>query len=666
MTTLGRVALYLAFALALYATVAAVVAGRRRDRRLMRSVQNAFAASLVATLVGIVALEYGLVTNDYSLQVVAEHTSRRLPLIYKVTSLWASQEGSLLLWLGILTGAAALVMRQNRHRNRELLPWVAAVMGAIAVFFAGLATFVSSPFAHVAGAVPADGAGLDPSLQNAYMAAHPPMLYLGYVSMSVPFAFAMASLVTGRSDARWLLSVRRWTLVSWTALGIGMLLGAHWAYVEIGWGGYWAWDPVESAALMPWLAATAFLHSVMVQEKKGMLKVWNMVLVIAAFALCLFGDFLTRSGVVQSVHSFVQSAVGPYLLGFLAVVLAASVALLILRLPALRADHKLESVISREATFLFNNLLLLALAFAVLWGVVFPILSEAVRGVRATVAAPYYDFFLVIFGLPLLALTGIGPLIAWRRASPGSLWRTFRWPVISGVAGAVVLWLWGLGSSPAGLTALSLCVFVTVTIGMEFVRGTAARRALAGGSWPSAFRALVNRNRRRYGGYVVHLAIVLLVVGVTASSAYSTVREQTLAPGQSMLVDGYTLTNLGPPLARKGPNYTLDFVRLQVSRNGRTEGVLEPGQRQYDTGQVGNEVDIRTSYTTGTDLYAILQGVGANGTASVKVLVNPAVGLVWLAGVVFALGALVTIWPDPREARQLARRYGELLARSEA
>jgi cytochrome c-type biogenesis protein CcmF len=650
-----------------YATVAAVVAGRRRDRRTMRSVQNAFGAALAAALVAIVALEYGLVTHDFSLQVVAEHTSRKLPLIYRITSLWASQEGSLLLWLTVLTGSATIVMRQNRHRNRELMPWVAAVLGAIAVFFAGMATFVSSPFAHVAGAVQADGAGLDPSLQNVYMAAHPPMLYLGYVSMSVPFAFAMASLITARSDARWLVSVRRWTLVSWTALGIGMLLGAHWAYVEIGWGGYWAWDPVESAALMPWLAATAFLHSVMVQEKKGMLKVWNMVLVIAAFALCLFGDFLTRSGVVQSVHSFVQSVVGPYLLGFLAAVLAASVALLIVRLPTLRADHKLESVISREATFLFNNLLLLALAFAVLWGVVFPILSEAVRGVRATVAAPYYNFFLVIFGLPLLALTGIGPLIAWRRASPGSLLRTFRWPLSSAVTGAVLLWLAGLGSSPAGLTALSLCAFVTATIVMEFARGTAARRAIAGGSWPQALRDLVNRNRRRYGGYVVHLSIVLLVVGVTASSAYSTVRQGHLAPGASMRIDGYTLRNVGV-FQRKGPNYTFDFVRLAVSRNGHAAGELDPGQRQYDTGQVGNEVDIRSSMTTGTDLYSILQGVDANGGGgvSVKVLVNPAVGLVWLAGVVFALGALITIWPDPREARQLARRYGELLARSEA
>jgi cytochrome c-type biogenesis protein CcmF len=646
--------------------VAAVVAGVRRDRRVMRSVQNAFAAAFAAALVAIAALEYGLVTDDYSLQVVFQHTSRNLPLVYKMTSLWASQEGSLLLWLTVLSGAAVVVMYQNRHRNRELVPWVAAVLGGIAVFFAGLAAFVSSPFAHVAGAVQPNGSGLDPSLQNPYMAAHPPMLYLGYVSMSVPFAFAMAALITRRSDARWLVSVRRWTLVSWTALGIGMLLGAHWAYVEIGWGGYWAWDPVESAALMPWLAATAFLHSVMVQEKKGMLKVWNMVLVIAAFALCIFGDFLTRSGVVQSVHSFVQSAVGPWLLGFLAVVLAASLALLIVRLPTLKADHKLESVVSREATFLFNNLLLLALAFAVLWGVVFPILSEAVRGVRATVATPYYNFFLVIFGLPLLALIGIGPLIAWRRASPGSLWRTFRWPVVSAVAGAALLALLGLGSSPAGLTALSLCVFVTVTIGMEFARGTSARRAIAGGSWPRALRDLVNRNRRRYGGYVVHLAMVLLVVGVTASTAYSSVGEANLAVGQSMRLDGYTLRNTGL-FARKGPNYTLDYVRLQVSKDGKSQGILEPGLREYDTGQVGNEVDIRSSLLTGTDLYSILQAPDQNGRGvSVKVLVNPAVGLVWLAGVVFALGALITLWPDPREARQLARRYGELLARSEA
>jgi cytochrome c-type biogenesis protein CcmF len=666
-TTLGTVALYLVFALTAYATVAGFLAGRRGDRRLMRSARNAFWAALAATLVAVVAVEYALVTHDFSLSVVAEHTSRRLPTGYTLSSLWASEAGSLLLWLAILTGASALALHQNRKRNRELMPWVAAVLGAIGTFFAGLAAFVSSPFAHVSGTVPPDGAGLDPSLQNPYMVAHPPMLYLGYVTLSIPFAFAMAALVTGRTDARWLVSVRRWTLVSWAALGTGMLLGAHWAYVEIGWGGYWAWDPVENAALMPWLAATAFLHSVIVQEKKGMLKVWNMVLVSAAFSLAVFGDFLTRSGVVQSVHSFVQSPVGPYLLAFVATVLAVSTALIIWRLPLLRAEHRLESVVSREATFLFNNLLLLALAFAVLWGVVFPILSEAVRGVRSTVSTPYYDFFLVIFGLPLLALTGIGPLIAWRRASPDSLVRTFRWPVVSALTGAALLWLLGLGSSTAGLTALSLCVFVTVTVGLEFARGTAARRALAGGSIPRAFVDLIGRNRRRYGGYVVHLAIVILVVGVTASSAYSTVRESHLGVGRTMQVDGYTLRNMGV-FQRKGPNYTFEFVRLAVSRGGSSHGVLEPGQRVYDTGQIGNEVDIRSSLPSGTDLYSILQGVDRDGSGgvTVKVLVNPAVGLVWLAGVVFLLGALITLWPDPREARQLARRYGELLARSGA
>jgi cytochrome c-type biogenesis protein CcmF len=667
MTTVGRVALYLVFALAVYATVMGVLAGRRRDRRLTRSARNAFVAAFACTLVAVVALEHALVEHDFSLAVVAQHTSRALPLRYTLSALWASQEGSLLLWLAVLTGAASLALHQNRHRNRELVPWVAAVLGGIGIFFAGMAAFVSSPFAHVSGAVPADGAGLDPSLQNPYMVAHPPMLYLGYVSMAVPFAFAMGALISGRTDARWLVAVRRWTLLAWTALGVGMLLGAHWAYVEVGWGGYWAWDPVENAALMPWLAATAFLHSVMVQEKKGMLKVWNVVLVIAAFALSIFGTFLTRSGVVQSVHSFVQSPVGPYLLGFVAVILAFSTAVLLWRLPLLRADHRLESIVSREATFLFNNLLLLALAFAILWGVIFPILSDAVRGVRSTVSTPYYDFFLVIFGLPLLALIGIGPLIAWRRASPRSLLRTFRWPLAAGVVGAAVLGALGLGSSTAGLTAFSLCIFVTATVVLEFARGTAARRALSGGSWPGALRDLVGRNRRRYGGYIVHLAIVLLVVGVTASSAYTTVREGSLAQGRSLAIDGYTITNLGT-FTQSGPNWVGCYVRLGVSRGGHPDGTLTPGVRSYDGGNASNEVDIRSSLPTTTDLYGILQGTGPGcaGTSQVKLLVNPAVGLVWLAGVVFLAGALVAMWPDPREARQLARRYGELLARGEA
>jgi cytochrome c-type biogenesis protein CcmF len=662
LATVGSAALLLVLALALYATGASIAAGRTRDRRLMRSASNAVMGAFAATLLAAIALLVALVRHDFSIAVVAQHTSRELPTPYLLTALWASQPGSLLLWLLVLTGAASLVMRQNRHRNRELMPWVTAVLGAIMVFFATMAALVSSPFERVAGAVPVDGTGLDPSLQNPYMIAHPPALYLGYVSFAVPFAFAMAALITGRTDARWMASVRRWTLFAWAALGVGMLLGAHWAYVEIGWGGYWAWDPVENAALMPWLAGTAYLHSVIVQEKKGMLKVWNVVLVSGTFALSILGTFLTRSGVVNSIHSFVQSPVGPALLGFLAVVLAFATAMLVWRLPLLRSEHRLESLVSREATFLFNNLLLLAFAFAILWGVIFPVLSESVRGIRSTVSVPYYNFFLVAFGLPLLALTGIGPVIAWRRATPGSLWRMFRWPVVSALSGAALLGLLGLGSSPAGLTAFSLCIFVTVTVGLEFARGASARRAIAGGSWPRALVDMVSRNRRRYGGYIVHLAVVLLVVGIAASGAYGSVTEATLHRGDSMRIAGYTLTYRGLNQSRQANSSEIAAV-LDVSRGGSRLGTLSPGRRSYPIeNRVTNEVDIRTSFTRGDDLYAILQGVGS-GTVTIKALVNPMVSVIWLAGLVFLLGAAITIWPDPREARQLARRYASALAK---
>ena len=596
------------FALAVYATVASAAGALRRDRRIVRSARNAVFAAFLCTAASAGLLLVALVRHDFSIAVVADHTSRELPTPYLLTALWASQPGSLLLWLLVLSGASSLVLLQNRHRNRELMPWVTAVLGGIMTFFAGMAAIVSPPFERVSGAVRSDGIGLDPALQNPYMVAHPPALYLGYVSFAVPFAFAMAALITRRTDARWMASVRRWTLFAWASLGVGMLLGAHWAYVEIGWGGYWAWDPVENAALMPWLAGTAYLHSVMVQEKKGMLKVWNVVLVSGTFALSIFGTFLTRSGVVNSIHSFVQSPVGPALLVFLAVVLVFSTTLLLWRLPLLRSEHRLESVVSREATFLFNNLLLLAFAFAILWGVVFPVLSEIVRGVRSTVSVPYYNFFLVAFGLPLLALTGIGPLIAWRRATPGSLWRTFRWPVISAVSGGALLALLGLGSSWAGLTAFTLCIFVTVTIGLEFARGASARRAIAGGSWPRALVDLVARNRRRYGGYIVHLAVVLLVLGIAASGAYNSVSQATLSRGQSMHVVGLHAHLSGPGQLQAGELGRRSPPAWQVTRDGKSLGTLEPGRRVYPVeGRVTNEVDIHTNLRRGDDVYAILE-----------------------------------------------------------
>src|SRR5688572_18515151 len=515
MPELGRAALVATLGLALYALVAGSVAAWKGRRRLALSAQIALIAAFATSLVASVVLASALVRNDFSFVYAAQHTSRDLPTGYTISAFWGGQEGSLLLWLLILTGYSTAVLLVNRRSARDLVAWVTPVLGAVTVFFAFLLVAVATPFATQTA--PPDGSGLTPSLQNPYMMAHPPLLYLGYVGLTIPFAFAMGALLAKRTDERWLVATRRWTLVAWTALGVGQLLGSHWAYVEVGWGGFYAWDPVENAALMPWLAATAYLHSVMIQEKRGMLRIWNALLVVLAFTLSLFGTFLTRSGVVDSIHSFTQSSIGPWFLGFITFVTAGSLALVYLRLPLLRAKTKLESIVSREAAFLYNNLLLVAFCLTILWGVVYPILSEAVRGERYTVGAPYYNFFLVVFGVPLLLLMGIGPLIAWRRASLRSLGKTFAWPAgVSLAAGAVLIAL-GAGSAPTGLVAYTFCAFVLASITLEFSRGTRARRALQGGSLLSAFSELVGRNRRRYGGYVVHAAIVLLAIGIVGS-----------------------------------------------------------------------------------------------------------------------------------------------------
>src|SRR5438552_2490055 len=401
MAPLGRAALLLAFGLVVYAVVAGSYAAWKRRRRLALSAQNALLASFGSTLVAALVLWSALARRDFSFVYVPAHINHSLPLGYALSAFWGGQEGSLLLWLVILSGYAALAVWLNR-RTRELIAWVVPVLAGIATFFAFMLCFVSSPF-DVQPA-PADGAGMVPSLQNPYMLAHPPLLYLGYVGLTIPFAFAMGALLAGRTDERWIVITRRWTLAAWTFLGVGQLLGAHWAYVEIGWGGYYAWDPVENAALMPWLAATAYLHSVMIQEKRGMLKVWNMILVALAFNLSLFGTFITRSGVINSIHSFSKSPIGGWFMGFLVLMIVMSVLLIYLRLPLLRTKTRLESLVSREATFLYNNLLLVALCLTILWGVLYPVLSEAVRGETRSVSKPYYNFFLHTFGLPLLLL----------------------------------------------------------------------------------------------------------------------------------------------------------------------------------------------------------------------------------------------------------------------
>src|SRR3954454_19455889 len=458
MPELGRAALVVCFGLALYAVAAGGRGAHTRRRRLPQSAQNALIAAFVATLVASGVLLAALERSDFSFTYVAQHTSRELPLPYKLATFYGGQEGSLLLWLLILTGYGATAVLLDRKAGRELIAWVVPVLGVVTGFFSMLVVFVASPF-HTQLAN-ADGAGPNPSLQSPYFQIHPPLLYLGYVGLTVPFAFAMGALLSGRTDERWIVAPRRWTLLAWAFLGIGQLLGAKWAYEEVGWGGYYAWDPVENAALMPWLAATAFLHSVMVQERKGMLKVWNMLLVQLAFALSLFGTFLTRSGVLSSIHSFTESSIGPWFLGFICFVVVSSLVLLFWRLPLLRAKTKLESLLSREATFLYNNLLLVALCLTILWGVLFPILTEAVRGEATTVGAPYYNFFFRAFGLPLLLLMGIGPLIAWRRASLSSLKRVFLWPISVALAVGATLIGFGAGSSTPGLIAYTFSAFV--------------------------------------------------------------------------------------------------------------------------------------------------------------------------------------------------------------
>ena len=664
MSELGRAALVVCLGLVVYAALAGGYAAARGRRRLALSAANALVAAFCAAAVASAVLLAALVRHDFSFTYVADHTSRKLPVAYTISGFWGGQEGSLLLWLLVLTGLAALAVLLDRRAGRDLFVWVAPVLGALASFFAFLLVAVASPFELQTA--PAEGAGMTPSLQNPYMLAHPPMLYLGYVGLTIPYAFAMGSLLAGRSDEAWIVATRRWTLVAWTALGVGQLLGAHWAYEEIGWGGYYAWDPVENAALMPWLAATAFLHSVMVQEKKGMLRVWNMLLVVLAFCLSLFGTFLTRSGVINSIHSFTQSPIGPWFLGFIVVATAASLALVLRRLPILRARTELDSLVSREATFLYNNLLLVAFCLTLLWGVTFPILSEAVRGEAMTVGRPYYDFFLRIFGLPLLLLMGIGPLVAWRRASLRSLRRTFLWPLSSALGAGVAFVALGAGSSRWGLIACTFSVFVLASIVLEFVRGTRARHALGQESWAGALVSLVARNRRRYGGYVVHAAVVLLAIGVAGSSAYQTVAEGKLRPGETLNLGPYTLRyrSLGQ---RERPNHREVRAFVDVYRGNRWIGELRPGKNVYPAEQqVSNEMAIRTDWTRAEDLDLIADQIYRDGAIYFKALVKPLVNLIWLAGLVCFGGSLIALWPDARERWLLESRYRRLPAARES
>jgi cytochrome c-type biogenesis protein CcmF len=529
-----------------------------------------------------VAIEVAFLSDDFSLSVVANHSSRETPLFYKFTAMWSSQEGSLLLWAFILSVVSSVSLRFTRTKLRDLVPWATAVMLGVAVFFTSLMLFGGgvNPFETLA-VVPPDGTGLNPLLQHPSMIIHPPMLYVGYVSLTVPFAFAIGALITRRVDASWIKSTRAFALIAWTFLSIGIILGARWSYTELGWGGYWAWDPVENASVMPWLVTTAYIHSIMVQEKRGMLKVWNVSLIVASFSLALLGTFLVRSGVLQSIHAFGDSTVGPYFLALIAVVLAGSTALIISRLPLLRSQKRIDSMASREAVFLINNLLLIALTAIVFWGTFFPLISELFTGTRSVLAAPWFDQYTTPLAVALVLFTGIGPLLAWRRISLEGIKRVFPIPTAAAVVALVLLLIFtDAADSFWALAVFVLATFTVVALAQETWRGARARQSSAGGSMPASILAVATRNRRRYGGYIVHFGFVVLLVGVAASSSFESKRDVSLMPGESIRVESYDVTYDRPTVERDGQALVFG-AELSVKRDGEQFATLSPTRRYY-------------------------------------------------------------------------------------
>ncbi len=655
MTLLGTFALWTGLLLGVWAMLVGFSGRWHAQPALAVSVTRATHAMFAVMLVASAALWKGLISHDFNIEYVASYTSRNLPDYFIVSAFWAGQKGSLLFWAVVLSGFSSAAQWLTSARYRALLPYVAAVTSGVVSFFIVVMLFASNPFERLPF-TPPDGNGLNPQLQNIGMIIHPPMLYLGYISITIPFAFAIAALLSRRVDTGWLHAIRKWTIMSWLFLSIGIVLGMWWAYVELGWGGYWAWDPVENASLLPWLTMSAFLHSVMIQEKRGMLKRWNMALIVGSFLLSIFGTFITRSGVIASVHSFTQSNVGYFFLAFLLISGILGFTLLYTRWDRLEADVQLESMVSREAAFLFNNLLLVGIAFSVLWGTLFPILSEAVRGTKITVGPPFFNKVNVPLGLLLLMLTGIGPLIAWRKASTANLKRQFTWPVLTGLVAGIVMVATGSRDFYA-VMAIALGAFTTGTLVQEFARGTRARHKMYGEAWPMAFGQLVARNRRRYGGYIVHAGMVIMFVAF-AGMAFKTEMEATLKPGETATLKSpyghtYTFTHLGVSQFEQ-LNRVVTQASVQVSKDGKPIGVINSEKRQHfsepapgvrqKSFEPSTEVGIRSGMQE--DLYIVYAGsVQGTEEAVYRFTINPLVLWVWMGGVILVIGGLVTMWP---------------------
>jgi cytochrome c-type biogenesis protein CcmF len=669
MSQIGSFALLLALALCAYSFLAgllALVIKGPGAGRLGETARRAGIASFAIVFLAAVVLVVAAFQNDFSIAYIFHHSNRDLPGPYKFATLWSGQEGSLLFW-ALLLSAYGLVLRLRYKTDVRLFAHASVIIAAVQVFFLLLLNFAANPFGVMQGSLPADGNGLNPLLQYPEMVIHPPMLYLGYVGFTVPFAFALAALIMRYPGEKWIQITRRWTMVTWGFLTCGVFLGAHWAYSVLGWGGYWGWDPVENASLMPWLTGTAFLHSVMMQEKRGMLKTWNMWLIFSTFMLSIFGTFLTRSGVVSSVHAFAQSSIGDWFVAFLAIIFATCLIFYVKNRSHLRTEHKLESLISRESSFLFNNLLLLVACFTVLWGTLFPVLSEWVQGTKVTVGPPFFNRVNVPVALLLLLLTAVGPLLAWRRTSVESLKRNFLWPAIGAVATGMLLV--ALGMRPwkdvsyfYSLMTIMLSVLVALTVISEFVRGGRVIGRHTGQNLFASMVQLAHRNTRRYGGYIVHFGVIVVMIGF-AGSVFNQDKEQEMGFGDKMTIGPYTLV-CQSYTQDDNPNYGSEWAVMNVFKGGKQIATLNPERRFYKASQQTSTMVANRS-TPQEDLYVVYEGQNLDtGRPIIKVHLNPLVMWIWIGVWIIIAGTVVALIPNaapvrvPAPARMRAEPVG--------
>jgi cytochrome c-type biogenesis protein CcmF len=720
---LGRGLTFLALAVAVYGIFAAIYGARAGRREYVTSARRSVYALAGLTTGAFVVLEAAFLRSDFSFSVVQSHSSTTTPGFYKAAAAWSSQEGSLLLWLWLLALWSALVLFLTRHRLRDVQPYAIAVLLGFATFFAGLLVFAVSPFDTLPLA-PQEGAGLNPLLRHPSMMIHPPMLYSGYTLWAVPFAFAVGALIVRRVDAEWIVATRRFALAAWFFLGIGILLGARWSYAELGWGGYWAWDPVENASLLPWLTGTAFLHSIMVQEKRGMLKTWNASLILATGTLAVLGTFLVRSGILDSIHAFGASTLGVPFVTLIGTMIVGSLALVVSRRDTLRTEHRLDSLLSREAMFLGNNVVLVGLAFVVFWGTFFPLISEALTGNKQSLGPPWYDKYTVPLALILVLLSGIGPVIAWRRATAANARRNFRWPIATGLVTLAVLLAFGVAGRPLAWLMFGFGAFVVGTVVQEFARGVRARRAMTSEPVPTALVTLVRRNRRRYGGYIVHLGMALMFIGVAASSAFQHARDVRLAPGQTARIgNGYVVryerATSRLDLSHGAVERLVFGAQVGLYKDGRRVATLRPERGYYPiqgapfvgalgryfegeaTSEVAMDAGVRRDVWTAVQpdtsqlmpivkkgdevfraamtkmppeqfrasLGQAIRGLVDNYPASAppatfRLIVSPLVAWIWLGSLCVIFGGLICLWPAPDLAHRRARAgYAARVAR---